>query len=108
MKKVTRRSRKFTTKDIARFFLATFNQYLIFSVYTFLIILINHFVHGGWFFDDLYGIRYSIFYFIIAAPGINSILYLTFEELGSPWLRLTMWLNSTISVIFICVAIFNN
>lgn len=105
MKKVTRKKRKFNYKDITRILLTSLIHYLIFAAYTAVVITINYLVNDNWFFSNMQGLDYTILYFLIAAPGVNAILHLTFEELGSPWMRLAMWLHSTLMIVLIPIAI---
>lgn len=106
MKQVRTNKRKYTVKDLFRFSAKIFINYLIFFLYAIIFMIIRHYTGDGTFFPKLEGHKIWILYSLLFAPGLNGVLHITYAEVGSPWTRFAMWMNSIINMFLIPCIIF--
>ena len=106
MKQVSSTRRTINKKDLGNWFLIYFMHYISFASYILIFLVTNHYVNGGAF---LHNIIYAKIYILLTfalAPAITGTLHIIYSELGSPWLRLVMWLYAFTNMILLPILVF--
>ena len=106
MRRLTNSKRRFGVKDLLKWVGIISLHYAFFIIYTAIFLLIRHFVFDCELIPGEIATKVIVLYVICFAPIFNGILHITYDEIGSPWLRLIMWIHSATIAILIPLMIF--
>ena len=106
MRQVRTNERKYNYKDVFGFLSRIVSHYIIFFLYALIFMIARYYLDDALFFPKLEGHKIWILYSLLFAPGLNGALHIAYSEIGSPWTRFTMWVNSFINMILIPCVIF--
>ena len=106
MKQVSNTRKTINKKDLFHWFLIYFMHYISFSIYILIFLITNHYVNGGSFISGYIYTEIYIMLTFVLAPLITGTLHIIYSELGSPWLRLIMWLYAFTNMILLPILVF--
>ena len=106
MKKVTQNKRRFGKKDILSWSFITLGHCLFFAAYILVLLTIRHYVKDEYFWPKTSGENLLISFTLLIGPVINGILHIVYDEIGSPWTRFAMFVNSLANISWIPIMIF--
>lgn len=106
MKKLSNNKRRFGKKDLLSWTLITLGHYFALSILTLVFVIAKFYTIGGDFFPLNKEVSVWVIVNMLLAPAVNTSLHITYDEIGSPWTRLLMWIHSLIQLIIIPVMVF--